>query len=69
VIALRRLDHASLRVTDVQDAAARWCEQFGLVARLKIGFRRASAQDWRFGVFDRRAAFGAFGSEIVHQAL
>jgi catechol-2,3-dioxygenase len=33
VIALRRLDHASLRVTDVAGAAARWCAQFGLVER------------------------------------
>ena len=33
MIALRRLDHASLRVTDVADASARWCTQFGLVER------------------------------------
>jgi catechol-2,3-dioxygenase len=33
VIALRRLDHASLRVTDVAGAAERWCAQFGLVER------------------------------------
>jgi catechol 2,3-dioxygenase-like lactoylglutathione lyase family enzyme len=33
VIALRRLDHASLRVTDVAASAERWCAQFGLVER------------------------------------
>jgi catechol-2,3-dioxygenase len=33
VIALRRIDHVRLRVADVPEAAARWCAQFGLVAR------------------------------------
>src|SRR5690242_7965951 len=43
-------------------------EQFGLW-RLKTGFRRTSAQNGRSGAFDRRTAFRAFGSEVVHQAL
>jgi catechol-2,3-dioxygenase len=33
VIALRRIDHVSLRVRDVAEASARWCAQFGLVER------------------------------------
>jgi catechol 2,3-dioxygenase-like lactoylglutathione lyase family enzyme len=33
VIALRRIDHVSLRVEDVAEAAARWSAQFGLVER------------------------------------
>jgi catechol-2,3-dioxygenase len=33
VIALRRIDHVSLRVADVAEASARWCAQFGLVER------------------------------------
>ncbi len=33
MISLRRIDHVSLRVTDVQDAARRWSVQFGLVER------------------------------------
>jgi catechol-2,3-dioxygenase len=33
VISLRRIDHVSLRVTDVEEAARRWRLQFGLVER------------------------------------
>jgi catechol 2,3-dioxygenase-like lactoylglutathione lyase family enzyme len=33
MIALRRLDHVSLRVADVAQASRRWCTQFGLVER------------------------------------
>ena len=33
MISLRRIDHVSLRVTDVEDAARRWCAQFGLMER------------------------------------
>jgi catechol 2,3-dioxygenase-like lactoylglutathione lyase family enzyme len=33
VISLRRIDHVSLRVTDLEDAARRWSRQFGLVER------------------------------------
>jgi catechol 2,3-dioxygenase-like lactoylglutathione lyase family enzyme len=33
VISLRRIDHVSLRVTDVEGAARRWCAQFGLTER------------------------------------
>jgi catechol 2,3-dioxygenase-like lactoylglutathione lyase family enzyme len=33
VIALRRIDHVSLRVEDVAEASTRWCAQFGLVER------------------------------------
>ena len=33
MIALRRIDHVSLRVADVAEASARWCAQFGLVER------------------------------------
>jgi catechol-2,3-dioxygenase len=30
VLALRRIDHVALRVADLDEAAARWCVQFGL---------------------------------------
>lgn len=33
MISLRRIDHVSLHVTDLEDAARRWCLQFGLVER------------------------------------
>lgn len=33
MISLRRIDHVSLRVTDVEDATRRWCAQFGLAER------------------------------------
>ena len=33
MISLRRIDHVSLRVTDVEDAARRWRAQFGLTER------------------------------------
>jgi catechol-2,3-dioxygenase len=45
VIALRRLDHASLRVTDVAGASARWCAQFGLVERERDDRRARLACD------------------------
>jgi catechol 2,3-dioxygenase-like lactoylglutathione lyase family enzyme len=45
VIALRRLDHASLRVTDVAGASARWCAQFGLVERERDAHRARLACD------------------------
>jgi catechol 2,3-dioxygenase-like lactoylglutathione lyase family enzyme len=45
VIALRRIDHVSLRVSDVADAAARWCAQFGLVERSRDGERARLACD------------------------
>jgi len=36
---LRRIDHVCLRVADVEEAAARWCLQFGLVERARDGGR------------------------------
>jgi catechol 2,3-dioxygenase-like lactoylglutathione lyase family enzyme len=39
VIALRRIDHACLRVSDLDDAVARWTIQFGLVERERRGNR------------------------------
>jgi catechol 2,3-dioxygenase-like lactoylglutathione lyase family enzyme len=45
VIALRRLDHVALRVTDVAEASARWCAQFGLVERECDGARARLACD------------------------
>ena len=33
MIALRRIDHVSLRTSDVGEATRRWCAQFGLVER------------------------------------
>jgi catechol 2,3-dioxygenase-like lactoylglutathione lyase family enzyme len=45
VIALRRIDHVSLRVADVADAAHRWCAQFGLVERSRDGIRARLACD------------------------
>jgi len=45
VIALRRIDHVSLRVSDVEDAAARWSAQFGLVERERSHGRARLACD------------------------
>ncbi len=36
---LHRLDHAALRVADLDEAAARWCLQFGLVERTRADGR------------------------------
>jgi catechol 2,3-dioxygenase-like lactoylglutathione lyase family enzyme len=36
---LHRLDHVCLRVADLDEAAARWCLQFGLVERAREGGR------------------------------
>ena len=45
MISLRRIDHVSLRVTDVDDAVHRWCAQFGLVERERDGARARLACD------------------------
>ena len=45
VISLRRIDHVSLRVTDVEDATRRWCAQFGLVERERDDGRARLACD------------------------
>jgi catechol 2,3-dioxygenase-like lactoylglutathione lyase family enzyme len=45
VISLRRIDHVSLRVTDVEDAARRWSVQFGLVERSRDERRARLACD------------------------
>ena len=39
MISLRKIDHVSLHVTDVEDASHRWCAQFGLVERERDGAR------------------------------
>jgi catechol 2,3-dioxygenase-like lactoylglutathione lyase family enzyme len=45
VISLRRIDHVSLLVTDVEDAARRWCAQFGLTERSRDDNRARLACD------------------------
>ncbi len=45
MISLRRIDHVSLRVTDVGDAASRWCAQFGLLERSREDRRARLACD------------------------
>lgn len=45
MISLRRIDHISLHVTDVQDAAHRWSLQFGLVERERNEHRARLACD------------------------
>ena len=35
MLGLRRIDHVALRVVDVDEAAARWCIQFGLTETLR----------------------------------
>jgi catechol-2,3-dioxygenase len=45
VISLRRIDHVSLRVRDVEEAARRWALQFGLAVREKDGRRARLACD------------------------
>jgi len=37
VIRLARIDHVRIRVADLDEAAARWCRQFGLVERSRGG--------------------------------
>ena len=39
MIELRRIDHVGLRVGDLDEAAARWCAQFGLVVSTRAGDR------------------------------
>lgn len=45
MISLRRIDHVSLRVADVEDAARRWSVQFGLVERSRDDRRARLACD------------------------
>jgi catechol 2,3-dioxygenase-like lactoylglutathione lyase family enzyme len=45
VIELHRIDHVCLRVADLDEAAGRWCAQFGLVVRERDAFRVALACD------------------------
>ena len=45
MISLRRIDHVSLRVTDVEDASRRWSVQFGLVERSRDESRARLACD------------------------
>ncbi|MGF1473618.1 MAG: VOC family protein [Rubrobacteraceae bacterium] len=45
MISLRRIDHVSLHVTDVEDAANRWAIQFGLALRERDGHRARLACD------------------------
>lgn len=45
MISLRRIDHVTLHVRDVEDAARRWCMQFGLVERSRDENRARLACD------------------------
>lgn len=45
MIELRRIDHVGLRVTDVDEAAARWAAQFGLSVRERDKYKVALACD------------------------
>lgn len=45
MISLRRIDHVSLRVSDLDDASRRWCAEFGLVERSRDGERARLACD------------------------
>ena len=45
MISLRRIDHVSLRVTDVEDATHRWRAQFGLRERERDDRRTRLACD------------------------
>jgi catechol-2,3-dioxygenase len=68
VIALAGIDHVSLRVTDVADAAHRWCAQFGLVERSRDGARaRLACDDEPFSL--ELVAADAPGLEHVAYAL
>jgi catechol 2,3-dioxygenase-like lactoylglutathione lyase family enzyme len=68
LIALRRLDHVSLRVTDVAEASARWCVQFGLVERERDASRARLACDDEPFCLELLAA-GAPGVEHVAYEL
>ena len=45
MIRLARIDHVALRVRDLDEAAARWCRQFGLVERERVDGRAFLACD------------------------
>ena len=45
MISLRKIDHVSLHVTDVEDASRRWCAQFGLLEHERDARRARLACD------------------------
>ena len=45
MIRLGRIDHVALRVADLDEAAARWCRQLGLVERARVDGRAFLACD------------------------
>lgn len=69
MISLRRIDHVSLRVTDVEDAARRWCLQFGLVERERDERRARLACDDEPYALELLAAEGSPGVEHVAYEL
>jgi catechol 2,3-dioxygenase-like lactoylglutathione lyase family enzyme len=69
VISLRRIDHVSLRVADVEDAARRWCLQFGLVERERDERRARLACDDEPYALELLAAEGPPGVEHVAYEL
>jgi len=69
VISLRRIDHVSLRVTDVENAARRWCVQFGLGERSREEDRARLACDDEPFSLELLAGDGATGVEHVAYEL
>jgi catechol 2,3-dioxygenase-like lactoylglutathione lyase family enzyme len=67
VIALRRLDHVRLRVTDVDEAAARWCAQFGLVERERAGGAARLACDDEPYCLELVAASGTGAEHVAYE--
>jgi catechol 2,3-dioxygenase-like lactoylglutathione lyase family enzyme len=69
VISLRRIDHVSLRVTDVEEAARRWSLQFGLVERSRDETRARLACDDEPFSLELLAGQGGPGVEHVAYEL
>jgi catechol 2,3-dioxygenase-like lactoylglutathione lyase family enzyme len=69
VISLRRIDHVSLRVTDVEEAARRWRLQFGLVERSRDEDRARLACDDEPFSLELLAGDGTPGVEQVAYEL
>ena len=67
MIALRRIDHVSLMVKDIDDAAQRWSLQFGLVERERDGNRARLACDDEPFSLELVAAEGPGFSHVAYE--
>jgi catechol 2,3-dioxygenase-like lactoylglutathione lyase family enzyme len=65
VIRIGRIDHVCLRVRDIDEAAARWSLQFGLVERLGPELVSTFVAMKRFEVERFREVVGELDREVV----